>query len=47
MQQILLVIHVIICLGLASLVLVQHGKGANMGSAFRVVVTGGFGAQPS
>lgn len=45
MQQILLVIHVIICLGLASLVLVQHGKGANMGALFGSSSTGGFGAQ--
>ena len=45
MQQVLLVIHVIICLGLVGLVLVQHGKGANMGALFGSSSAGGFGAQ--
>ena len=34
MQTILLVIHVLIALALIGLVLVQHGKGADMGAAF-------------
>ncbi len=34
MQTILLVIHVLIALSLIALVLLQHGKGADMGAAF-------------
>jgi preprotein translocase subunit SecG len=34
MQTILLVAHVLIALALISLVLLQHGKGADMGAAF-------------
>lgn len=34
MQTILLVIHVLIALALIGLVLIQHGKGADMGAAF-------------
>lgn len=34
MQTILLVIHVLIALALIGLVLLQHGKGADMGAAF-------------
>ncbi|MDX1593683.1 MAG: preprotein translocase subunit SecG [Gammaproteobacteria bacterium] len=34
MQTILLVIHVLIALALVALVLLQHGKGADMGAAF-------------
>jgi preprotein translocase subunit SecG len=34
MQTILLVIHVLIALALICLVLLQHGKGADMGAAF-------------
>ena len=34
MQTILLVIHVLIALALIALVLLQHGKGADMGAAF-------------
>ena len=45
MQQVLLVVHVMICLGLIGLVLVQHGKGANMGALFGSSSAGGFGAQ--
>ena len=33
-QQLLLVIHMLICLGLIGLVLIQHGKGADVGAAF-------------
>ncbi len=34
MQTILLVIHVLIALALIGLVLIKHGKGADMGAAF-------------
>jgi preprotein translocase subunit SecG len=34
MQTLLLVIHVLIALALIGLVLIQHGKGADMGAAF-------------
>lgn len=34
MQEILLVIHVGICVALIGLVLLQHGKGASMGALF-------------
>jgi len=34
MQTIILVAHVLIALALISLVLLQHGKGADMGAAF-------------
>ncbi len=34
MQTILLVIHVLIAIALIALVLIQHGKGADMGAAF-------------
>ncbi|MBI5447379.1 MAG: preprotein translocase subunit SecG [Gammaproteobacteria bacterium] len=34
MFQFFLVLHVLICLGLISLVLLQHGKGADMGASF-------------
>jgi|TARA_B110000459_G_C16580829_1_gene481214 preprotein translocase subunit SecG len=34
MQEILLIIHVAICLALVGLVLLQHGKGASMGALF-------------
>jgi preprotein translocase subunit SecG len=33
-QQLLLVIHVLTCVSLAVLVLLQHGKGADVGAAF-------------
>ena len=39
MYQILLIIHVCICAGLIGFVLIQHGRGADMGAAF-----GGGGA---
>jgi preprotein translocase subunit SecG len=34
MQQIILIIHVIAAIGIISLVLLQHGKGADVGAAF-------------
>lgn len=34
MQQLVIMIHVALCLALISLVLLQQGKGANMGPAF-------------
>ena len=34
MQTIMLVIHVLIAISLIGLVLIQHGKGADMGAAF-------------
>ena len=34
MAQLILVIHILTCVGLVALVLVQHGKGADMGAAF-------------
>lgn len=34
MQSVLLVIHVLVALALIGLVLIQHGKGADMGAAF-------------
>ncbi|MDO6460813.1 preprotein translocase subunit SecG [Granulosicoccaceae sp. 1_MG-2023] len=34
MQSIVLVVHVVLCLGVIGLVLIQHGKGADAGAAF-------------
>ena len=34
MQTILIVVHILLAVGLVSLVLIQHGKGADMGAAF-------------
>jgi preprotein translocase subunit SecG len=34
MENLLAIIHVIACLGVIGLVLMQHGKGADMGAAF-------------
>lgn len=34
MNQILLIVHVVVCLGIIGLVLIQHGKGADAGAAF-------------
>lgn len=34
MQQFVLILHVLIALALVSLVLVQHGKGADVGASF-------------
>jgi len=33
-QSIFSVVHVLICVGLVGLVLIQHGKGADAGAAF-------------
>ena len=45
MQQILLIIHVLICVSLVGLVLIQHGKGANMGALFGSSSGNSFGAE--
>jgi len=34
MENLVTIIHVIACLGVIGLVLMQHGKGADMGAAF-------------
>ncbi len=34
MQQLILVIHVLVAIAIVALVLVQHGKGADVGAAF-------------
>lgn len=34
MHTILVVLHILVCVGLVGLVLIQHGKGADMGAAF-------------
>jgi preprotein translocase subunit SecG len=34
MQQVILIFHVLFCISLIVLVLIQHGKGADMGAAF-------------
>lgn len=34
MQQLITVIHILACAGVIGLVLLQHGKGADMGAAF-------------
>lgn len=34
MQQLLIIIHILISLGIIGLVLIQHGKGADMGAGF-------------
>lgn len=34
MQQLILIIHVLIAIALISLVLIQHGKGADVGASF-------------
>lgn len=46
MYQVILVLHVIICLCLIALVLLQHGKGADMGAGFGAGASGTvFGAK--
>lgn len=45
MQQVLLATHVLICIGLVGLVLIQHGKGANMGALFGSSSGNMFGSQ--
>jgi len=52
MQTALLVIHILVALGIVSLVLIQHGKGADAGAAFGAGAAGGasgsvFGAKGS
>ena len=48
METILLVLHVIAALGIIGLVLLQHGKGADMGAAFGSGASGSlFGATGS
>jgi preprotein translocase subunit SecG len=48
METILLVVHVIAALGIIGLVLLQHGKGADMGAAFGGGASGSvFGATGS
>ena len=34
MQQLILIFHVLVCISLVALVLLQHGKGADVGAAF-------------
>lgn len=34
MQQLILIVHVLVAIGIVALVLVQHGKGADVGAAF-------------
>ena len=44
-ESILLVVHVVVALGICVLVLLQHGKGADMGAAFGSGASGSlFGA---
>jgi len=48
MQIVLLLVHVVIALGVCGLVLLQHGKGADMGAAFGSGSSGSlFGASGS
>jgi preprotein translocase subunit SecG len=52
MQTALLVVHILVALGIVSLVLIQHGKGADAGAAFGAGAAGGasgsvFGAKGS
>ena len=48
MQIVLLLVHVVIALGVCGLVLLQHGKGADMGAAFGSGTSGSlFGASGS
>src|SRR5580692_24451 len=34
MQQLILFLHILICISLVVLILIQHGKGADVGAAF-------------
>ena len=44
--QVILIIHVILALGLISIILIQHGKGADAGAAFGSGAAGAvFGAR--
>ena len=48
MQNVLLAIHVLLAVGLVGLVLIQQGKGADMGAAFGAGASGTvFGSQGS
>lgn len=48
MQTLILIIHVLVALGIIGLVLLQHGKGADMGAAFGSGSAGSlFGASGS
>ena len=48
MENLVTIIHVIACLGVIGLVLMQHGKGADMGAAFGSGSSGSlFGASGS
>lgn len=48
MEILVLVVHVVVALGLIALVLIQHGKGADVGAAFGGGVSGSlFGASGS
>ena len=49
MTTIIIVIHIVVCLALISIVLLQHGKGAGIGAAFggsSQTVFGSTGAAP-
>ena len=47
-ESILLIVHVIVAIGICGLVLLQHGKGADMGAAFGSGSSGSlFGAAGS
>ena len=43
--QVILIIHVILALGLVSIILIQHGKGADAGAAFGSGAAGAVLAQ--
>ena len=48
LESVLLVVHVVVALGICVLVLLQHGKGADMGAAFGSGTSGSlFGAAGS
>lgn len=48
MQQLIIMLHIIVCVALVALVLVQHGKGADMGAGFGGGASGTmFGSQGS
>jgi preprotein translocase subunit SecG len=48
METLIWVVHVLVCLGIIGLVLMQHGKGADMGAAFGSGSSGSlFGATGS
>jgi preprotein translocase subunit SecG len=48
LQEILTIFHVLLCIGLIGLILIQHGKGADAGAAFGSGASGTvFGSQGS